>query len=348
MHLIQRLRRLFQRHLVELSWGGILFSLLLFVVVSWLGLWASGERALLEGGAFLYWLVITASTVGYGDLSPSTTAGKSFVALFVVPWGLGLFALVIGRVAGALTLHWKRGVLGMKQLSVEAHILVIGWNGHRTRQLLELLLRGAEEHQRRPVVLCVDQEMENPMPDAIGFARVERYNNEAEMVRAAVESADCIIIDTPSDEVTMTTALFANARNPRAHLLAYFQDDSLSALLKAHCPNIECMPSVAVEMLAKSAMDPGSSALHHELISVSEGMTQYSIEVPEGAGALSVERLFTVLKRRHDATFIGLCRGEGARLRVNPPLEMEVVPGDRLFYIARERIQALDWAAFDG
>ena len=48
----------------------------------------------------LYWAVTTMTTVGYGDLSPHTTAGK-LVAVAVMLVGIGFVALLTGAVAEA-------------------------------------------------------------------------------------------------------------------------------------------------------------------------------------------------------------------------------------------------------
>jgi voltage-gated potassium channel len=163
------------------------------------------------------------------------------------------------------------------------------------------------------------------------------------MDRAGVARASCIIIDNPRDDVTMTAALYCNSRNPKAHIIAYFQDEQLGRLLKSHCPNVEYTPSVSVEMLAKAAVDPGSSLLHQQLLDVSEGMTQYSVRYPEGAPASRVERLFGALKQRYEATLIGVATRPGDAIALNPGLAHPVVPGSVLYYIADERINGIDW-----
>ena len=56
----------------------------------------SGE-SFLDG---LYWAITTMTTVGYGDLSPQTTAGKA-VTVAVMLVGIGFVALLTGAVAEA-------------------------------------------------------------------------------------------------------------------------------------------------------------------------------------------------------------------------------------------------------
>jgi voltage-gated potassium channel Kch len=46
----------------------------------------------------LYFSVVTLSTVGYGDLSPGTTAGKLFT-IFYILIGIGLFVAVATAIA---------------------------------------------------------------------------------------------------------------------------------------------------------------------------------------------------------------------------------------------------------
>jgi len=50
----------------------------------------------------LWWSVITLSTVGYGDVTPITTAGRFFSALFIL-MGVALFALPAGILASSFT-----------------------------------------------------------------------------------------------------------------------------------------------------------------------------------------------------------------------------------------------------
>lgn len=316
--------------LVVLAYGGI----------GWLLLHGAGETEMTQSlGRYVYYLMVTASTVGYGDYSPATEAGQWITAFWIIPGGLGLFAVVIGHVTSALVDYWRRGLRGKRSLTVKNHILVLGWNGQRTIQLIRLLQSGV--HGDRPIVLCVRPEMENPLPGEVEFVRVTSFTDAEGIARAGIDSASSIIIDNPEDDITLSAALFCAHKNPSAHLLAYFQDDALSQILKQHYPHAECVPSVSVEMLAKAAVDPGSSQLHHELLSTAQGMTQYCARYPTNASTTDVGTLFNQLKHEYDTTLIGIDKGEGITL--NPSLQTEVAPGDRLFYIAAERLP--HWSA---
>lgn len=340
-----KLKKLCMKYFSELRWYTILWALLFYSVTSWVLLYLANEEALLNLNDYVYWLIVTGSTVGYGDMSPSTPAGKLIVAMYVIPLGLSIFALVIGRIASWVGDQWRRGARGLKSLSVSNHILIIGWNDKRTEQLLKLLIKEKQDTPENPdIVLCVKADIENPRPSEIEFVKVSSFNHDEDMDRACIETASIILIDNPYDDVTLTTALYCSKRNPKAHKVAYFDDESLVGLLRKHCPEIECTPSVAVEMLAKAAFDPGSSLLHHDLLDVEDGQAQFSVDLPDAVNELTVEQLFIGLKKQYDATFIGYSSpDEERKISVNPNFNDLVRAGNKVFYIAAHRINNIDW-----
>lgn len=328
------------RHLGQLNGRNLFFLLFGYISISWALLYLAGETDLTESlSVFFYYIVVTASTVGYGDFSPSSDLGKWIAALFIIPCGLGLFAIVIGQLAKLLVESWRKGLMGKRNLKMKDHILVLGWNEKRTLEMLEMLLH--EEDKRRSIVLCACAEIENPLPGIIEFVSVPSYVDAKEMERAGISQASCIIIDTPEDDVTLSAALFASGKNANAHLLAYFHNDELSNLLKTHCPNVECIPSVSTEMLAKSAIDPGSSSLHQELLSTTTGMTQYSVVYPKDKTKTEFETLFHLFKKQHDAILIAIDDGNG--IQINPALTTTIDEGMILFYISDERVTDINW-----
>jgi voltage-gated potassium channel len=331
-----------------MRWYVVALMLLFYSLSSYALLFAAGEEGLLNISDFVYWLIVTGSTVGYGDMSPSTPAGKWIVAIYIIPMGLSIFALVLGRVAAWVSKQWQKGAKGLNSLNVNNHVLVIGWNGKRTEQLIRLLLIEKQNSLEKPeIVLCVRADITNPFPSDIEFVHVDSFNKNEDMDRACVSTAATILIDNPEDDMTMTTALYCSKRNKGAHKVAYFNDESLVGLLKEHCPEIECTPSVAVEMLAKSAFDPGSSLLHHDLLDVYEGQAQFSATIPENVKAISVKNLFYLLKHKYDAIFIGVAANHNIhKIVVNPPLSSELLAGDKIFYIADNRIHNIDWDKF--
>ena len=345
MPLFLKLRKIVARHFMEMRWYSLVLATVFYVVSSWLLLVLCNEKALTQADNFIYWLLVTGSTVGYGDYSPETTAGKWLVALYIIPFGLGLFGILLGRLAAFFSYQWRKGVRGLSQMNHSNHIVIIGWNESRTLQLIRLLQHEISHGQEQDIVLCVVADVENPLPDEIGFVKVMSFTHDEDMQRANISEAATIILDNPDDDTTLATALYVSSKNPNAHIIAYFKHENMGELLRKHCPKVECAPSVAVELIAKSAMDPGSSALHHQLLNVHDGMTQYSAQVG-GDKPLTVEQAFMGLKKHYDATLIAIAECN-ADVQLNPSWEQKLSLGDCVYYIADERICDIDWGLFD-
>lgn len=278
--------------------------------------------------------MVTASTVGYGDMSPVTPFGKLVVMLWVIPVGLSIFALLItkfGMFIGNIIIRKKRG---LNMINLENHIVIIGYQALRTARLIELL---QPKQQNRQIVLCTMYDMENPFPGLIHFAKVSSFSNHQMAKQLNLDKAKSIIIDTTSDDLTLSTALFCNTINPGCYKTAYIQDDSIEALLNEYCPKIEIVPSVSVEMLAKSSTDPDSSQLHKELLDNTQGMTQYSY-LYNKTDVLDFSKLFQNFKRNSNATIIGIKFKGEEKIKLNPSLDCNINQGDVLFYIAEHRI----------
>ena len=56
----------------------------------------------------IYFSVITLTTVGYGDFSPTTTTGKVFTIFYVLA-GIGIFVAVVTEVGAHLIEERKQG-----------------------------------------------------------------------------------------------------------------------------------------------------------------------------------------------------------------------------------------------
>ena len=57
---------------------------------------------------WFYYYIVTATTIGYGDLSPQTPAGRWVAILWLLPGGVTLFAMFIGKATTGLIDTWRR------------------------------------------------------------------------------------------------------------------------------------------------------------------------------------------------------------------------------------------------
>lgn len=347
MHAILKvITNLINKHFMAINMYTLMFLLISYAVLSWLGLAYANEPHLTGNlSSFFYYIVTTSSTVGYGDLSPVTDQGRLFSALFIIPCGVGLFALSVGRAAVFFTDFWRTNRRGKQNLNLENHIIVIGINSARTPHLLEMLKR--EEQGRREVVVVSCEYEESPFDSDVHFVRVNSFTDAIEMERSNLSKASAVIVDTDLDDVTLTVSLFVAEQNSDAHLVAHFEDPIKRDLLHKYCPNSECISSLSTELVAKSVMDKGSSFIHSELVSAHEGQTQYSIEIPKGVESFTIESVYSPFKAQYEAIIIAI-QSKNTGCKINPSLDTVLSVGDVIYYIADERIIDLDWDSITG
>ncbi len=340
-------KRLYAR-ISGLSWDTILLLTVSHFAVSWGLIAIIGGEKIASGDIFWYFYATTATTVGYGDYSPITAAGRAITILWIMPGGIALFTTIIAKVVQQVSDKWRKRLRGLASYeNLTDHIVILGWHGSRTRRMVDHIRGGQGEHERE-IVLCSAQAIENPMPDQVRFVRGAALNTPDVLRRAAVATAKYIIALGHDDNETLAAALGAAAVNGEAHIVAYFDEQSFADLLGAHCPHAECNVSLSIELMVRSAQDPGSSRVQRQLLSTLEGPTQFSLQVPADANPVTYGTLFSELKAKHDATLFGVAESTlGDDLTLNAPSEHRVDAGMILYFMAAQRIDAaqIDWRA---
>ena len=105
---------------------------------------------------------------------------------------------------------------------LEHHILILGWQGLRTRSMVEEIIADTGAVQRE-IVLCSTKDIENPMPDAVKFVRDKALSDASLHRRAGSAGADVIMVLGHDDNDTLAAALAASSVNKHAHLVAHFE-----------------------------------------------------------------------------------------------------------------------------
>ena len=289
---------------------------------------------------FWYFYVTTATTVGYGDITPKTDPGRLLTTLWIMPGGIVLFTLGIAKFVQFIADRWRKRMRGASDYSyLKGHLVILGWRGRHTSRMIEEIV-GDVGAEAREIVLCTTQDISNPLPDLVKFVRDESLNSTNLQHRAGVHGAAVVIAHGHDDNDTLAAALSAAAANRNAHIVAYFEQQSVADLLTAHCPRAEALVSMSMEMVVRSAQDPGSSRVQQDLLSIVKGQTQFSMKLPPDAPSVHYGMLLSQLKEKHNATLIAVAEDVfGTGLELNAPVDHPVKAGAVIYYISANRIR---------
>ena len=284
-----------------------------------------------------YWwyFVITAATVGYGDLFPVSTGGR-IVGAYVVVGGIVTLTLLFTRLAEVISAGRSRRMRGEAALDLRDHLVLLGYVPGRTERIVrELTAEG------RTVVLGAwPEQAEHPLAAAtpeVHFVRGD-LTREDVLRRACVGQARTVVVDGRDDNETLAIAVAVNHANPDAHLVAALRDLGRREHLRYVNPGVQCVQWHMPYLLSEEAVDPGITQVYNDLMSSGGHGNTYSLTVPAGFPHRTVGDAQTWLGRTHAATLLAV-RDRGD-LTVSPPWDRPVEPGATLYYVAAERIDA--------
>lgn len=155
----------------------------------------------------LYWAITTATTVGYGDVTPANTVGRviaSAVMLTTIP----IVGAVFGLVAGASAVSHIRRIFGMDtRLPTDPYTVIYGMHPVVGHVLAELCDRDD------PVVL-VAPERPPQIPDAVVFLAGD-MTDDAVISRSRPAQANRALIACVDEADTMVVAVTLHGIAPQ-------------------------------------------------------------------------------------------------------------------------------------
>lgn len=201
----------------------------------------------------LYYTIVTASTVGYGDAVPASGGGVRLFALSVVILGTASFALALGSLIGPMIqarLARALGTMTRSQLDqLENHVLVLGY-GDLTEPILEEL-----QAETDFIVVTPDADAATALGNRDINAIVGDPSDDEPLERAGIERARAVLVATNDDAQDALTILTASQRNPDARIVAAATDrDNIEKLRRAGADSVISPAVIGGHLLVQSAM----------------------------------------------------------------------------------------------
>ena len=253
---------------------------LLFALYMWL----------VEGLSLLdtyYFLVTTATTVGYGDISPKTGLGKIFVTVYMVI-GIALLGLFLGKVTELMvevSSKRKKGLIAMKG---KVDLIIAGYPSDEKVRNIVAELRNDSRFKEARIVCANNRVDEKPawMTSAnVDFVKGVASDSEI-LKKAGAETADTILIlandsaRVESDDLSTSICAVVERLRPeiRAIIEKVRKDELLFKIVNADTIVDVSSPSV----LAQEILDQGAIELQNAIFSTHTDGTQFNLSYTGG------------------------------------------------------------------
>ena len=333
--LVARLARLLR---VRLPGWRLPLAVAVFVfLTSWaaMALVEPAETGIAAPGTYWWYFVVTAATVGYGDVYPASTAGR-VVGAYVIVGGIVTLTLLFTQLSAALqTVRGKR-LRGLVGLDLTDHVVLLGYTPGRTSRIVaELTAEGGT-----PLVLCATEDVpEDPLPERLDvqFVRGDLASADV-MARANVAHARTAVVDVGDDNEALAVALAVTHANRDVHLVVALRDLGRLETLRYVHPDVQAVQWHMPFLLTEEANDPGIAQVYSDLMTSGGHGNTYSTRVPSGFAQRTFGDCQTWFGRTFGATVLAL-RTDGGPLVVSPTWDTAVPEGATLYYVAGRRIE---------
>ena len=334
--LLARLARLLR---VRLPGWRLPLAVAVFVFLSsWaaMALVEPAENGIASPGTYWWYFVVTAATVGYGDVYPASTGGR-VVGTYVIVGGIVTLTLLFTQLSAALQSVRGKRLRGLVDLDLADHVVLLGYTPGRTARIVAELTAEDRAH----VVLCTwdDDVPEDPLPERLDVQFVRGDLTSADvMARASVARARTAVVDVRDDNEALAVALAVTHANPRIHLVAALRDLSRLDTLRYVHPEVQAVQWHMPFLLTEEANDPGIAQVYSDLMTSGGHGNTYSTRVPGGFPHRTFGDCQTWFGRTFGATVLAM-RTDGGPLVVSPGWDTPVPGGTTLYYVAERRIE---------
>jgi voltage-gated potassium channel len=284
-----------------------------------------------------YWAMVTLSTIGYGDIVPTSANAKLFtigIAAVEVFLGAYLVSIVISVVAE----ESQNRLLGTFGTNFTNHIVVLGYSPVASAAVRELL----SQDEKVAIVTEDAAQVGNLRVLASEKQLFATYGPPADteiLKRVNLPGAHSVIVATGDDTTTLVAALNVRALQPDIRIVVSVSRPELKQTLKAAGVEYVASPAdMGGRLCADAAFRPEVANMVEDLSSTAFGADMEEFILTErtpvsGQGLLEAESL---VRAASDCLVIGYARrgADGEYVTVlNPPSTFRFQVGDALIAV---------------
>ena len=238
----------------------------------------------------LYWMVITFTTVGYGDEYPTTGPGR-LATVFMLMTFMALMPIVTATITTIYVSRRIKGESGLEKVTAQNHIVICGWNNNGNN-----ILAGLEERRESAPVVIVGEiaadhfeDISSRYPDLkLQYVR-GLFNNEATLVRASVGTARIAIVlasysvdsTSRSDDLAVLCVLALRELGPRLRIVAEcFASGNRAHLRRAGANRVVVSGELDGYLLAAASLSPGLDLAVKDALTFGDGNAIWTHQIP--------------------------------------------------------------------
>jgi voltage-gated potassium channel len=287
-----------------------------------------------------WWSFVTITTVGYGDITPSTIGGR-IIGVVVMVFGIGILGMFTATIASAFVDTKLKEGKGVNSVKVKDHFIICGWS-YKAKEIISEL-RADKKVKDKPIVIIADIP-EKPLEDENTYFIHGEVDLDI-LQKANLREASVVMVLTDEDldsysrdaKVVLNT-LSIRKLNPNVYICVEISDSrNMQHGKLAGADEIIVIGELSGNLLVQAALDHGITKIITELVSNKFGNELYKVKTPKSFVGKQFIDVLKLIKERHNAIIVAIESGKENKLEANPPIDYTIKSGDDLIVIAHER-----------
>ncbi len=265
-----------------------------------------------------WWAIVTMTTVGYGDFSPTTPEGRLF-AVFIMFAGIALVSLLTASISSIYVAKRIREDKGLEKVNLSDHIVLCGWN--KNAESIIDSLRNLSNKDSLHLILVneihedIVNHLRNKYKDIDLYFVAGDFTSEEILKRASIEEAHTVIIipniddekiGSP-DEKTIFATLTIKSLSSSVRVIAYLiQRENLTHIRRANVDEVVLSDDFGAYMIASHVMDPGIPQTTKGLLNAGSEERLRRVDIPSQFIGRSFDDLFEYFRSTNGWILVGL------------------------------------------
>ena len=275
-----------------------------------------------------YWAVTTATTVGYGDITPTNDIGR-VIAMGLMIVGIGVLGLFLATVS-SIMFDFKIGrIFGtMESHLFNEHIVILGYSSLIKSSLKDIL----EAKENVTLIADIDKAPEDN--SRLVFIK-GNITDEKTLSKAHIEKAKLCIISDEDDSNSLIAGINVRANDKNIYIIALiFRKEIEKAFKEIGINEIFSSGSFSSRVLVKSIEFKGVSKFFSQLLdeNFKEGLIEK--DVPEKLADKEFFDVIKYFKEKTDEITVGIKRGN--EVLINPDKSFISKSGDKIILIGKK------------
>lgn len=327
---IRRILKIAKKYTSKASWEIIFCYIVFHLSLSYIVYSFAGEKDIVNNIIdYLYFCVVTGSTVGFGDISPTTPIGKIYTLSFFAFSSLAIFATVFGKIVAFVTERIKRPMTGFADFSNKKdHMIIFGYIPEKTKKLIDEIRL---EDKETEIVIChEDDDFDFDKSTYIdGYVKSSKSLSQEVIKRTGIAQAKTVLVMDEDDDRTASSCMAINNIGKDRHIVAYFYNECIAETVSSNFDNVEPVISNSVEQMVRSMIDPGVSRAFH---SITCNDTPGNLKSAKVKQSIKSKELFNLLRNKN-AILCGFTK-DNVYMMGTDDVKLDI--GDEVYYISVE------------